>query len=81
MKQLVNNASYIDVIESNGNAVSLSKSSLKAATLTNGAVFLNMLDDLSYFLNHREIENPATPGVTYASALDLYTDVLDYLYT
>ena len=81
MVQVVNNVYYLDVTELNGDVISFAKSSLKKVHLVSAAVFLNMLDDISYFLNYKFTEDPATPGLPYTSAQQLYADILMYLIT
>ena len=81
MVQLINNFYYLDIIESNGNILSKAKSGIKEIHLADEAVFLNMIDDIPYFINYRFTENPATPGFPYLSAQQLYADILVYLVT
>lgn len=81
MVQVVNDVFYLDVRNVNGNVTSFAKSSLKKVHLANEAVFLNMLDEIPYFLDYKFTENPATPGLPYISAKQLYTDILMYLVT
>ena len=81
MIQVVNNVYYLDVKKENGNVTSFAKSSLKKVHLADEAVFLNMLDEIPYFLDYRFTENPATPGLPYTSAQQLYADILMYLVT
>lgn len=81
MVRLVNNFYYLDIFEQNGNILSKAKSGIKELQLANEAVFLSMIDDLPYFINYRFTENPATPGLPYISAQQLYADMLVYLVT
>jgi hypothetical protein len=81
MVQVVNNVFYLDVKKENGNVTSFAKSSLKKVHLANEAVFLNMLDEIPYFLDYKFTEDPATPGLPYTSSQQLYADILMYLVT
>lgn len=81
MVQLVNNFYYLDIFEIDGNILSKAKSGMKEVHLADEAVFLSMIDDLPYFIDYRITENPATPGLPYTSAQQLYADIMMYLVT
>ena len=81
MEYITNNLGYIQVTKANQDSVSFAKTSIKKVILTNGAVYLELIDDIPHFLNYAITENPASPGTVYSTPSLLYYDILNYLYT